>query len=246
MINKTMSVRIVLTICIAAVLFSCNNNRGSKKASSESDSATMAVTKTSTPASSMPSLPFNVVVVKHIVADYNTWKPFFDADSTYRSAAGMHSMGVARGLENQNDVEAPFMIDDLGKAKAFVSDPRLKDVMQKAGVTSTPEIKFLKVIRMSEQIQQPGEFAEVKHNVKNFTEWLKIYDGEGVAKRAGDGLEDGVLARGIDDSNMVVLVFRINDLEKAKAAMNDPARQKLMHDAGVIGKPEIYFGRDQQ
>ena len=61
-----------------------------------------------------------------------------------------------------------------------------------------------------------------------------------------DGIEDGVLARGIDDPNLVFLVFKFSDIEKAKAAMNNPERQKLMKESGVIGKPELYFGRDQQ
>jgi hypothetical protein len=193
-----------------------------------------------------PTVPFNAIVIKNTITDYNTWRPFFDADSSFRNAAGLHLVGVARGIENPNEVEVPFMIDNVQKAKAFASDPRLKDVMHKAGVTGSPNIKFIKVIRMSEALQKPGDYAEISHKVKDFDTWLKAFDGEGPAVRSNDGIEDGLLARGIDDPNLVYLVFRITDLEKAKAAMSNPARQKLMKSAGVIGAPEIYFGRDQQ
>jgi len=54
------------------------------------------------------------------------------------------------------------------------------------------------------------------------------------------------LAQGIDDPHLVYLVFKITDLEQAKAAMINPARKKLMQKSGVLGEPEIYFGRDQQ
>ena len=64
--------------------------------------------------------------------------------------------------------------------------------------------------------------------------------------RAKDGLQDGVLAQGIDDPNLVYLVFKITDLEQAKAALINPERKKLMQKSGVIGEPEIYFGRYQQ
>jgi len=194
----------------------------------------------------MPALPFNVVVIKHTVADYNKWKPYFDADSTYRNAAGLHQLGIARGIENPNEVEIPFIADDVQKAKAFTTDPRLKDVMEKAGVISEPGIKFIKVLRMTDALEDPGDYAEISHKVKDFDAWLKVFDGEGPAARANDGFYDGVLARGIDDPNLVYLVFKITDLSKAKAALNKPERQKIMQDAGVIGKPEVYFGRDQQ
>jgi hypothetical protein len=234
-----------LALILALTCFACGNNQGNKKASTDSDTTKLSVSKENPQTPTGPQLPFAAVVIKHTVADYSKWKPVFDADSTNRKAAGLHNIGVSRGLDNQNEVEAPFMIDDVQKAKAFVSDPKLKEAMQKGGVNSTPDIKFVNVLRMSDAIQQSGDFAEIRHNVKDFDAWLKAYDGEGPATRANDGLEDGVLARGIDDQNFVLLVFRITDLEKAKAALNNPARQKLMQDAGVMGKPEIYFGRDQ-
>jgi hypothetical protein len=234
-----------MILILALTLSACGNNQGNKKANTDSDSTKQAVLQETPKTPTGPKLPFAAVVIKHTVADYNKWKPVFDADSINRNAAGLHLIGLSRGLENQNEVEAPFMIDDVQRAKAFVSDPKLKEAMEKGGVNSKPDIKFVNVLRMSDEIQKSGDFAEVWHNVKDFDAWLKAYDGEGLTTRANDGLEDGVLARGIDDPNFVLLVFRITDLEKAKAAMNNPARQKLMQEAGVIGKPEIFFGRDQ-
>lgn len=242
MVTKMMTIKLTLTLSLAVMLFACNNQSASKKPKMDAPAAGQATMKENAP----PPLPFNALVIRHTVADYSKWKPFFDADSTNRNAAGMHLIGVARGIEDQNDVEIPFMIDDVQKVKAFVSDPKLKDIMQKGGVNSAPNFKFIKVLRMSEAIQKPGDYAEISHKVKDFDAWLKVYDEEGATTRANDGLEDGVLARGIDDPNLVYLVFKITDLAKAKAAFDNPARQKVMQNAGVISKPEIYFGRDQQ
>jgi hypothetical protein len=247
MVKKIMITRLTLTLSLVSILSVCSTiqtaGQGSKMDSKSTGQATMKETAQSP---GMPALPFNAVVIKHNVADYSKWKPLFDADSTNRNAAGLHPIGVARGIENQNEVEAPFMIDDVQKARAFTSNPKLKEVMQKAGVTSEPNIKFIKVLRMTEAIQQPSDYAEISHKVKDFDAWLKVFDAEGAATRANDGLYDGVLARGIEDPNLVYLVFKITDLAKAKAALAKPSRQKTMQDAGVIGQPEIYFGRDQQ
>jgi len=137
------------------------------------------------------------------------------------------------------------MIEDVQKAKAFTTNPVLKDVMQKGGVTSAPSIVFIKVLRMSKEIQMPGDYAEVTLKVKDYDSWIKVFDGEGAAMRAKDGLVDGVLARGIDDPNLVYLVFKITDLKQAKAAIMNPARKKLMQKSGVMGEPVVYYGRDQ-
>jgi hypothetical protein len=245
--KKSIVLTVVLTLGLGTVIFGgtkITGNSGERIAESKTSGQNSMQDKSQPPASQQ--LPFNAIVIRHTVADYNKWRPFFDADSLSRKTAGMHLIGIARGIEAQNDVELPFMIDDVQKAKAFSSSPKLKEVMQKAGVNSAPNIKFIKVLRMTEALQKPGDYVEVTHKVNNFDAWLKVFDGEGPAARAKDGLEDGVLARGIDDPNLVYLVFKITDLSKAKAALADPARKKIMMEAGVIGKPEVYFGRDQQ
>lgn len=244
--SLTMKWRIMaLTMSAAVWLSACNNDDKAGKEAVKDTTAT--ATKTETPkAPAGPTLPFNAVVIRHGVADYAKWRPLFDSDSTARNAAGMHLFTVARGIDDPNMIDIPFMIDDVAKAKAFAADPRLRDVMKKGGVTGAPKVNFINVIRMSEAASKPGEFIEVIHKVKDYDAWLKAFDGEGTAKRQNDGLTDGVLARGIDDPNLVYLVFVITDMNKAKAALNDPVRMKLMKDAGVIGKPDVYFGKDVQ
>jgi hypothetical protein len=243
MIKKINQNKLAFVLSIAALLFAFSNIQSAAQVA-QTNTKPQAAMKEKTDAG--PSLPFNAVVIRHNVADYNKWRPLFDSDSVNRNAAGLHSMGVTRGIENQNEVEIPFMIADVQKAKAFTTNPKLKDVMQKGGVISEPNIKFIKVLRMTDALQNHVKYLEISHKVKDFDVWLKAFDTEGPATRANDGLVDGVLARGIDDPNLVLLVFKITDLSKAKAALDKPARQKIMQEAGVIGKPEVYFGQAQQ
>ncbi|MCY7349585.1 MAG: hypothetical protein LH606_02825 [Cytophagaceae bacterium] len=124
-----------------------------------------------------------------------------------------------------------------------MNDPRLKDVMQRAGVTSAPHITFLNVVRANAAGQNVTDYVEIIHKVADFDKWLKVYDAEGSATRAAEGMVDGILARSIDDPSMVYLVFDITDPAKAKAALASEAKKKLMMGAGVISKPEILFFR---
>ncbi len=190
-----------------------------------------------------PTAPFDAMIIRHTVADYGKWKPIYDADGSFREAAGVHAVGVARGMENANDVEIPTVIDDVQKAKAFGANPRLKEVMQKGGVSSAPDIKFVRVLRFADGGK--CDYAEVISKVKDFDAWVKVFDSEGPATRKKDGLGDIVMGRGIDDPNMVYLVFKIKSVAEAKAAMAMPERQKLMKEGGVVGEPTIYFGSDQ-
>ena len=243
--KKIITTQLALALSLAMVLFAGNTRNTNKATKMDTKTTEELVTKENVPPDDMMSLPFNAVVIRHTVADYSVWKPLFDADSVNRNAAGLHLIGLARGIENQNDVEIPFMVEDVQKAKTFTTNPVLKDVMQKGGVTSAPSIVFIKVLRMSKEIQMPGDYAEVILKVKDYDSWIKVFDGEGAAMRAKDGLVDGVLARGIDDPNLVYLVFKITDLKQAKAAIMNPARKKLMQKSGVMGEPVVYYGRDQ-
>ena len=244
MTKKIITTQLALALSLAMVLFAGNTKNTGKAAIMIAESNEQPVINENAPPDDMMSLPFNAVIIKHTVADYNLWKPFFDADSTNRNEAGMHIIGLARGIENENEVEIPFMIDDVQKAKAFTTNPVLKEVMQKGGVTSEPSILFIKVLRMSKAMQIPGDYVEVTLKIEDFDSWLKVFDGEGAAIRVKDGLQDGVLAQGIDDPHLVYLVFKITDLEQAKAAIVDPARKKLMQKSGVMGEPEIFYGRN--
>src|ERR1035437_1486191 len=129
MMKKLITTQLALAMSLAISLFAGNTQSTSSATKMDAKTTESLVKKENVPPDNMMSLPFNAVVIRHTVADYNVWKPFFDADSTNRNAAGLHLIGVARGIENPNDVEIPFRIDDVQKAKAFTTNPVLKDVM---------------------------------------------------------------------------------------------------------------------
>jgi hypothetical protein len=184
--------------------------------------------------------PFDVMEISHTVKDYGTWRPAFDADSVYRKGSGLEKLVVGQGQDKPNDIFIALMASDVKKAKDFSADPRLKEVMGQAGVISKPDIQYFRVIRMNVESKET-KWVIVTHKVKNFDKWLKAYDGEGKQKRASEGMIDVALARGVDDPNLVQIVFDITDLDKAKAAIFSEEKKKLMTSAGVQGVPKIEF-----
>ncbi len=188
----------------------------------------------------MPAAPFNVMEISHTVKDYATWKKAFDADAANRKAGGLEFIALGRSIEDPNNVTVVLQATDLGKAKAFAASPKLKEVMEKNGVTSKPAISYFKVIRMNPDSKEKN-WVVVTHKVKDYDAWLKVFDKEGTAGRAAQGLIDVVLSRGIDDPSMVHIVFDIKDMAKAKASIYSEEKKKLMMNAGVVGLPKFEF-----
>ena len=235
-------INLLFALGISLGIASCNN--GSEK-SATAETKDTATTNAKELIKTGPTLPMNVVIIYHTVKDYNQWRPGFDADSVARLASGLSFIAVERSADKPNDVKVVLAPSDMAKAKSFVADPRLKDVMEKLGVISKPVINFWSIIRFNAEKRVPGgALHEINLKVKDFDAWVKVFDGEGPVTRAANGWEDIVLGRGIDDPNMVHIVFGVTDMAKAKARFASPEIKKLMQEAGVIGAPISTFYND--
>jgi hypothetical protein len=81
-----------------------------------------------------------VLIITHEVKDFATWKAGYDRDKEGRDKAGVTVQYLLRGAENPNVVTVVMEAADAAKARAFATNPALKDVMTKAGVISAPVI----------------------------------------------------------------------------------------------------------
>ena len=229
--------KLLLTVGLAAALFSCNNNSEKKDDQTTVKDTAVAATPAPAPAA---FTPFDIVEIAHKVKDYDKWRPAFNTDSTARRASGLKDIVVGRSMDDPNNLLVVLEASDVQKAKAFAADPRLKDVMEKNGVSSKPDVAYYHVVRFNPDSKEK-KWVRIIHKVKDYDTWLKAFDGEGTAAREAQGLYDVALARGIDDPSMVYIVFDIKDLEKAKASIMSEEKKKLMTSAGVEGKPKIEF-----
>ena len=83
------------------------------------------------------------VVVTHEVKDYATWRKGYDADEGNRKKAGFTVSGVYADVNNANMVTIIGDFASAAAADAFFSSPKLKEVMEAAGVVGKPDIKVL-------------------------------------------------------------------------------------------------------
>lgn len=79
--------------------------------------------------------------VRHTVADYEKWRPFFDGDLNRRKAAGATGdEKVYCDANNPNIVTTLMAWDSKENAQKFAADPKLAEVMKQAGVIGQPEL----------------------------------------------------------------------------------------------------------
>lgn len=233
---KTISTAIITLSML--IFISCENNNEISAASNEK-----TFIKTTVPvADETPFFePFKVMAIVHTVKDFDEWRKVFNAHESTRVASGLTLRALARGTEDPNKVFIVLNVTDMKKAEAFTNSIDLKKVMQKANVTSKPEIIFANVVRLG---KSPDEFkgrVRIGIRVKDFDAWLKVFDAEGKEIRASYGLIDRAIAQNVDNPNLVYLTFAVTDLQKVKARLNSPELKRLMDEAGVLTKPVIDF-----
>lgn len=176
--------------------------------------------------------------ISHEVANYTNWKSGYDKDLPARKAAGLKDIFVKQDINNANLITAFFEVNNLAKAQAFVSDPRLKEAMSKAGVTSAPNIVFYKSATKFDGINTSALITTVTHAVKDFNSWKKVYDSaEKLRKNAG--VNDYLLLRSLSDENVVTVLGTSSSAANFNQFISNPDLKTAMDKAGVISKPEV-------
>jgi hypothetical protein len=89
-------------------------------------------------------------------------------------------------------------------------------------------------------VTTPQNMISVVHKVANFAKWQVSYEAHDSMKLA-NGLHNYVVGRGFNDSNMVLVAMKADDMAKAKAFAKDPSLKKAMQQSGVTGTPTMSF-----
>lgn len=86
----------------------------------------------------------------------------------------------------------------------------------------------------------PSSLMIVRHKVADYSKWKSGYDSHD-SSRLASGLHSYVVARGTEDSNVVLIAVKMDDVEKAKAFAASKDLKDKMKNLGVAGAPVIDF-----
>jgi hypothetical protein len=84
----------------------------------------------------------------------------------------------------------------------------------------------------------PQTILVVWHKVADFAKWKIAYDGHDSMRLAG-GIHNYIIGRSVEDSNMLLVATKADDVDKAKAFTKNPSLKTAMQKGGVQGAPTI-------
>lgn len=88
-----------------------------------------------------------LLIVRHKVKDFASWKKVFDGHAAAQKAAGLTNPRVFRSSDDHNETVILFDMRDAAEAKKFASGADLKSTMATSGVTDQPTAYFLEEAR---------------------------------------------------------------------------------------------------
>ena len=85
------------------------------------------------------------MLVRNRVEDSDRWRKVVDEEDPAAVAAGLRLIDMWRDVEDPNDVFFPLRVDDLERARAFLSRPESAETGERAGVLDG-EYRFLETV----------------------------------------------------------------------------------------------------
>jgi hypothetical protein len=84
----------------------------------------------------------------------------------------------------------------------------------------------------------------VRHRVKDYKSWRPVYNKVHKDLFKPYGIKLAHVFSDLENMNEVTVIAEAKDLQSAKAFAADEKLHKAMKDSGVLGKPEIFFMKD--
>lgn len=83
-------------------------------------------------------------------------------------------------------------------------------------------------------------YLVVDHKVKDYAMWKPAFDKHADTRQKA-GSKGGTLFHISGESNHPCIIFEFDTIEHAKKFYDSEDLKKVMQDAGVLGKPDIWF-----
>ncbi len=83
------------------------------------------------------------LLVRHKVADFTRWKRVFDSHAAAQREAGLTVKHVLRNMDDLGEVFLLLGMEDVEKARRFVTSPKVPDAQAASTVVDEPDIFYL-------------------------------------------------------------------------------------------------------
>ncbi len=80
----------------------------------------------------------------------------------------------------------------------------------------------------------------VRHKIADYAKWKVAFDAHAPVQKS-IGITGGRLFHSADDASEIVILFEIQDVERARKFTQSQELKETMERAGVVDMPDIYF-----
>jgi len=80
----------------------------------------------------------------------------------------------------------------------------------------------------------------VRHKIADYAKWKPVFDGHASMQKAA-GITSGRLFHSADDASEIVILFEVQDIERAREFTQSEDLKKAMEQSGVVDMPDIYL-----
>jgi hypothetical protein len=106
--------------------------------------------------------------------------------------------------------------------------------------TSTDSVATTADVPVNTIVTTPENIMSVRHKVADYNKWIAGFESADSMKLA-NGLHNYVIGRSVDDSSVLLVATKADDIAKAKAFGNSAELKTAMKEHGVMGKPVMNF-----
>jgi quinol monooxygenase YgiN len=87
-----------------------------------------------------------LLVVLHRVKDYDVWRKEYDKARSHQASSGVTEESVYRKKDDPNNVLVLHRFATMAEAQAFMANPELQSIMERAGIAAPPRVEFYEEI----------------------------------------------------------------------------------------------------
>ena len=114
--------------------------------------------------------------------------------------------------------------------------------MQEAGITSEPEVLWVKPAAESVVWDRELPAVIITHTVDDFDAWLAGYNGpEADAMRKSAGIIGHAANQGVDNPSLVLVYHQAESFDTLRALAASDELRTVMKDVGVNSEPEFSY-----
>ncbi len=190
----------------------------------------------------MSDLPTAAVLISYQIADWDQWKATFDAGEAKRADNGIVGHHINRAEGDPNSLSIYLAVGDADKAKAYAESDEVKALMQEAGVTSEPEVMWVKPVAESVIWDRELPAVIITHTVDDFGAWLTGYNSaEADAMREAGGIIGHAANQGIENPSLALVYHQAESFDTLRALVASDELRNVMKEAGVSSEPEFSY-----